>query len=344
MRMPKNLIALVYDGVHNSVFDSQVLQPLRAYHATNPATKITLISFEQQRTITPKLPNSFDYICLKRYPFVGIKSLWFAQQQLRSVLQQFDDYAIIARGPFAGYLAVHAATVSHCRHITIQVRGLVAAEFEYMTHQTTNIIQKCIKSVRKKLFDALETTTYQLSSVSPIPITYEVVSLALKKYLITQYQTDPHRIIIAQQDIPQKIDTTTLRSWRTHTRTSLNIPQDAVVYCYNGSLKPWQCPHETIAFFKQQLDTPQKNFLLVLTQDCAEFMHLLQTAHIPPETYKVMSVTHQDIYRYLAAADIGIMLRESHIINWISRPTKILEYQAVGLSIVHNNTIALLAT
>jgi hypothetical protein len=49
------------------------------------------------------------------------------------------------------------------------------------------------------------------------------------------------------------------------------------------------------------------------------------------------------IYHYLAAADIGIIFRKPHIINWISRPTKILEYQAVGLKIIHNNTVAMLA-
>ena len=56
-------------------------------------------------------------------------------------------------------------------------------------------------------------------------------------------------------------------------------------------------------------------------------------------SYHITTISHADIYRYLAAADAGIVLRESHPINWVSRPTKILEYQAAGLAIVHNNTI-----
>jgi len=45
------------------------------------------------------------------------------------------------------------------------------------------------------------------------------------------------------------------------------------------------------------------------------------------------------LYVYLAAADYGLLFRHKDIINWVSRPTKMLEYQAVGLKIIHNNTI-----
>jgi hypothetical protein len=58
----------------------------------------------------------------------------------------------------------------------------------------------------------------------------------------------------------------------------------------------------------------------------------------------VRNVPHGMIYRYLAACDIGLIFREPHLINWTSRPTKVLEYQAAGLEIVHNNTIDFLQT
>jgi len=35
-----------------------------------------------------------------------------------------------------------------------------------------------------------------------------------------------------------------------------------------------------------------------------------------------------------------MLFREQTIVNWTSRPTKLLEYQAVGLEVVHNNTVA----
>ena len=39
-----------------------------------------------------------------------------------------------------------------------------------------------------------------------------------------------------------------------------------------------------------------------------------------------------------------MLVREKDIINCVSRPTKMLEYQSAGLKIVHNNTVAWLAS
>ncbi len=81
----------------------------------------------------------------------------------------------------------------------------------------------------------------------------------------------------------------------------------------------------------------------MLTQDTDYFAALCVKHVLPSHSYHIIFVPHHEIYHYLAAADAGIIFREAHIINWVSRPTKILEYQAVGLKIIHNNTVAMLA-
>ncbi|MFH1832527.1 MAG: hypothetical protein ABH827_07080, partial [bacterium] len=62
--------------------------------------------------------------------------------------------------------------------------------------------------------------------------------------------------------------------------------------------------------------------------------------NLPKTAYKIISVRQEQLYEYLSCANFGFLLREEDIINWVSRPTKMLEYQAVGLKIIHNNTIA----
>ena len=64
---------------------------------------------------------------------------------------------------------------------------------------------------------------------------------------------------------------------------------------------------------------------------------------LPPSSYIIKSVQHRMIYNYLAGCDFGLMFREKNIINWTARPTKLLEYQATGIPVIHNNTIALLS-
>jgi hypothetical protein len=148
--------------------------------------------------------------------------------------------------------------------------------------------------------------------------------------------------MLAHYDIPKKISGENIQAWRKQIRKELNIDNQTTVYCYNGSLKPWQCPLETISYFKEELKINNHCFLLVLSQDKSAFENLLKNENIESHHYAILSVPHREIYKYLAASDRGIIFREKNIINWVSRPTKILEYQAVGLPIVHNNTIALL--
>ena len=61
--------------------------------------------------------------------------------------------------------------------------------------------------------------------------------------------------------------------------------------------------------------------------------------YINKQNYIIKTVAYSEIYKYLSAADYGIIFREINVLNWISRPTKALEYEAVGLKIIHNNTV-----
>ena len=59
--------------------------------------------------------------------------------------------------------------------------------------------------------------------------------------------------------------------------------------------------------------------------------------------YLVLSAKQDDVFRYLSVADAGLLFREKNVVNWVSRPTKMLEYRSVGLKIIHNNTVAWLS-
>ena len=114
-------------------------------------------------------------------------------------------------------------------------------------------------------------------------------------------------------------------------------------------MRPWQCAKESVRYFKTLRDAgllrasgDKKNneaFLLILSQDKTEFEKEIEKQQIPKKNYCVISVTPNDVYRYLSACDYGLLFRDKDIINFVSRPTKMLEYQSVGLEIIHNNTI-----
>lgn len=327
--MKNTILYILYDGIHNAVFASQVLAPLQRRKTTNPEQEIIIISFERHPIST--LPTKDIPIqVLKRHPYITTWSLWPAIRQARHLLQKYHQYEIIARGPFAGYIALHAAT-QHCNNITIQARGLVAQEYAY-THSNKNVLHR----MRMHSFSYLEQQVYGTQHPKA---TIEAVSPALAAYLSHEFGTLQGKIALANDDIPVRMSSQERSYYHSYMRSQLGIPHNTTVYCYNGSYKPWQCPEQTIRFFKTRM-IHENCLLLILTPDPQAFQKAVHIAQLPPEQYRICSVTQDQLYRYLAAADYGLLLREPHIMNYISRPTKALDYHAAHVHVLHNNTVA----
>jgi len=332
-----NLLFILYDGVENSVFKSQILKPLQ--DKKNYA--ITLISFENNPKVIKKqnlkLPEHISLIFIKKYPFIGLIGLRYAIKQLKNYCRSLPASSeIIARGPIAGYIALKAGIIKN-QQITVQIRGLLADEYQYI-HSHKKGLKKIYHSIRTLLYRTLEKKFFHLIKKN-VHIRVEVISPALKKHLMKKYSLGSDQITLSKNDIPPQFEKKQIHEWKINTRKKLHIKQNAFVYCYNGSAKPWQCPKDIVLFFKQQLKNNSSAFLLIITQDKSTVRDLLIEQAIHPIHYKIISVEHEQIYPYLAAADAGLLLRKKHIINWVSRPTKVLEYQAVHLNVIHNDTV-----
>ncbi len=343
------LVFVIYDSIHHSIFEGQVFAPLLKKLEAQLHNTVHIVSFEEElssavlaahkkfSTIDPRITINL----FKRPRFIAQPSLWQHISQLKKILKKIPyHYQLIARGPFAGIIAKQSATDA-CTSLTIQARGLLAEEYAY-THKHALGIKAIIHALRTKQLAKLEEEAY-----TPSPCTrnffIEAVSPALKAYLITMYNIPESIFTIPLFDAPAKISPEQKKTYRTAIRTELDISDKATVYVYNGSLKAWQCPRETIASFKTTLEINKNSIFLALTQDDAVMRNLLEQAEITARSYRVLHVQQSEVMHYLCAGDYGLLFRESHPLNWVSRPTKLLEYQAVGLEIIHNNTIALLA-
>jgi hypothetical protein len=335
------LMFVIYDGISNSVFEGQVLQPLIKKLETGLTNKVVIVSFEKVQppphvvhALTTKHPN-LSVITLKKYPFLGKLSLLPAVRSLRTILEQHTDFNVIARGPLAGWICIQALKKNRKPTLTVQARGLLAEEYKFLTKNERSIIKRLVYRLKVKKFTSLEKSVFSRDE-----IIIEAVTPALKNFLITNYGAHEKNIIIAQHDLPAKIEPATIASWRSAVRTELGIDHGTYVYCFNGSAKPWQCAPDIVSFFEQQYAHNHTLFLLLLSQDKQAFRSLLAATKLPDSAYAIVHVPHHDVYRYLAACDAGLVLRKPSLVNWVSRPTKVLEYEAVGLTVVHNNTVA----
>ncbi len=330
------LIVVLYDSITNSVFQSQVMLPLLKERKEQPSQPIIILSFEKNKIGKDRLKKitsnlAIKIIIKKRSPLF---CLWFAQKALRNFLHMIPQYRLLARGPLAGYICLKVAD-TRCIKVTIQARGLVAQEYRF-THQKSSSFLKMIHFLRFKKLLQLERYCFAHTKDN---LEIQAVSPAMKEYVIKNYKSLPEKITIATHDIPQKMQPAHVAQWKKEIRELLQIPENAYVYCYNGSAKPWQCIDKVIVFFKEEIPKNENCFLLIVTQDCTTIKNIIAQQMIPENMYKIVTVEHNDIYKYLSAADAGILFRDEHVINWVSRPTKLLEYQSVGLKIIHNETV-----
>lgn len=336
--MNKNLIFITYDGIHNPVFAGQVLTPILNKIEADSNLKVYLITFEkdyiEQQAIDAIIPKheNLIFIKFKRLPVLGKISLLHSAYLLKKFLSNLTQYNLIARGPLAGWVALNAINKS-CASFTVQARGLIAIEYELIRPA-----QNWLDKIRMKIFKNIEAEVYNPKQV-PTNFTIESITPALSDYLIETYNAKKETLKIAQDDFPNTVEKAQREAWRSSVRNELNININTHVYCYNGSAKPWQSLDLTIDFFKEKLKTNKNIFLLILTQDEAEFKKLLFEENINELYFKVLKVKHTDIYKYLSAADTGLIFRKPHMANWISRPIKAMEYEAVGMNIVHNNSV-----
>lgn len=348
----KRLLIVVYDGIQNSVFESLVFDPARKRIASGQFGHIDILSFEadcleaRKRAHLMSSPG-ISIIIKKKIPFLGRLSLFFQAPTLARQISHGWYDAIVARGPLAGYLVKMAfswfmgATKSVLPvSITIQARGLAAEEarFAFNLELPRSVFRKILYSLRVRALKSIETAVYN-AQLWGREICITAVSSALREYLIKEFSAVPETVIVDDFDRVSMLDSAVVHAWRNELRSFLKIPKDAIVYGYSGSCKGWQCAQETVDFMAKKIDENPQVYGVILSTDLVPFQALISRTTVDKQRFLLRYVPPKDVLHWLSICDYGVLLRFPDIVNWVSRPTKALEYLAVGLSIIHNNTV-----
>jgi hypothetical protein len=321
--MKKNFMYVICDSVNNSVFESQVITPLLKKIKNDSELSVDIISFESKYPLYFKTYERITIHCIVT-PFLQLTFFWPLIKKFKAILEEYriENYECIARGPLAGYIAQQAMS-QKCTKLTIQARGLLAQETWYA--QNTNVFIEAFRYLRFKQIEkaVYSQNNYILESVTP----------TLETYLKKEYGANPKESFIATEDIPPILSKEQYKAFRNRYRKLFKIPEQEIVYVYSGSYKPWQLPEETLKLFKKE----KSGTLLIFTPDIQPFQALVNKLNI--KKYILKKVDPKYLIKMLCAADYGFLFREDHIINWVARPTKALEYHAAHVKIIHNNTV-----
>lgn len=122
---------------------------------------------------------------------------------------------------------------------------------------------------------------------------------------------------------------------RLKTRFELGIDEKTLVFIYSGGISnEWHVSKQMFAFFNK-MNKCEKNLLfLCLIKNIAEIENVIVQFPALKEKLRIFSVPNNEVYKYLNAADYGILFRENTIMNNVASPTKFAEYILCGLPVL----------
>jgi glycosyltransferase involved in cell wall biosynthesis len=158
------------------------------------------------------------------------------------------------------------------------------------------------------------------------------VSESMVDYLVSRYGVDRDKCLV----VPCCVDGPRFgvgARRRQEMRSQLGLAERFVV-AYCGSVERYQLPRESVALF-QRIGTiePRAHFLAVTTNTRAMRAAILE-AGVDETRVTVVSVRHAEVPAHLAAADVGLLLREESVVNRVASPVKFAEYLASGTPVI----------
>jgi glycosyltransferase involved in cell wall biosynthesis len=134
--------------------------------------------------------------------------------------------------------------------------------------------------------------------------------------------------------VPCCIKSITTAEQRKQLREKWNIADDETVIAYSGTTAPYQHIEDlTIPFIKKLMDRDAKIKLMILTPELEKFKTILLAAGIVNNVI-LESFPQKDVAAALTAADIGVLIRKTTLVNTVANPVKVAEYLASGLALI----------
>lgn len=229
-----------------------------------------------------------------------------------------------------GTEATHAALQARARDGRVSVvadcRGLEAPE--YLLYQGYHGPEAAPHAVQRTYQNRAEAQRAALIGSDAVIC----VSDAMRKEIALTWQIAMARIGV----VPCCADMAAgqrAASLRAQTRGSLGV-QDRFVVAYCGSTAPWQMLRETLAAFREIAAIRGDAHFLAITTDPSGVARTADQCGVASTQRTVINLPHARVATYLAAADLGLLLRDGSIVNRVASPVKFGEYLACGVPVM----------
>jgi hypothetical protein len=328
--MPVNGVVYVCSG-DVSVYESQVLELLQ-YYIEYKSLDVLLVQGYSSRNEKDNLERK-----LANYPSLISRLIWFRTYPVYSIFERFHlhsikkaflsipnlkKYVIHVRAEFTGYLTQKAIRELGCGNkIIVDFRAIVLEELRYkLSSHSSNLLRKMLILLQKKYSERFYKTFLSRQDYN---LTISSVSPAINEYIMQKYPQCLYPLAVNPNIAGKQFSYSEVE--RFQVRKELNIPEDALVaICATGSNAIWQKDEETIgALIKRGV------IVINLSKNEANTIGCITTR-----------VPFVQMPAYLSASDMAVLWRDHDFINWSASPSKLSEFAAMGLWIIHNKSVS----
>lgn len=237
-----------------------------------------------------------------------------------------QEVIILARALEAPEIAVRLKKISRKISVITLLEAEGSAEYEY-SHQRKGVSPNS-KKIRNHVayLDKVEKEIILGSD------RICCVSEALKKHLAQKHHLDTSNVEV----LPNSADSSIFlfnEEIRKKTRERLGL-QNKFVFVYSGAMHAWQMFPAMLRIFKGIKSVEKQAYFLILTPFVDEAMKHINESGLTEKEYTLLSIEHHEMSQYLAAADMGFLIRENHLLNAVSSPVKFSEYVLCGLPVM----------
>lgn len=328
---------IVLNEMFTGIVPSQVIAPAREYAAAFPDLSVRIAFLEPARVAFSRRAkarlNELSRIWpagrMQLYPYVG-RAGKFSPAFTIAVVLRFalrngsTRFLLHCRGPEATIQGAHAAKRLGGR-VIFDARGASDHEAVLRLALQGRSADKDLveRSARRGAADdqrAAEEADAVVAVSQPLARRLEKMMNGAGK---------PVAVIPCCVEEPQDIPAT-----NTEIRARLGVGSDQLLLVHVSSEARWEAYDQVIDFFREVHSRRASRLLFLTTVDPA-----LVTASLAPQDpirqrLVVQKARPEEVSHYLAAADVGLLLRRPHDAFRMASPIKFAEYLAAGLAVV----------
>ncbi|MBK9283196.1 MAG: hypothetical protein IPM51_02645 [Sphingobacteriaceae bacterium] len=309
---------LTFNDSPSGIYRSQVIDVIK-FIRNELNQKIKLIAFISIRNFSVnknKIKAELsDSIVLPMFP--GIVNWKKNKSLLNYFIRKYKPNIIIGRSVIATNLALRSQNLRHKYHVIYDGRGAITEEWkEYKVVVQPEMLAEIYELEKNAI----------LKSKFRIAVSKKLIQHWSKTY---NYSSKEHLVIpctIEAQYENLLIDSKNIESLR----KELNFLETDIVFIYAGSSAGWQSlSNLKEIILKLSQENPNAKFLFLCPDH--EIIHELKKNQVKIQHY---FVEPNHVYKYLLAADYGLLIRGNSITNSVASPVKFAEYLSCGLQVI----------